>query len=72
MNRLSSRERRLVVVFGLVLLLTGGFFLVSRSGSGAEIPDLFPESSQPPVVVVAPEASPTFVIPPTARDPFGP
>lgn len=72
MNNLSARERRLALVFGAVVLLFAVYFLFLRGGDEVAVPDVFPDN--PPAVVtpaiVQPEASPTFVIPPSARDPF--
>lgn len=73
MNNLSSREKRLIVALGVVVVLLAAYFLFLRGGDEVLVPDIFPENSPAVVVppIAQPEASPTFVIPPTARDPFG-
>lgn len=70
MNSLSSRERRLIVVLGSILLIVVAYlFLGGGDGEVIGVPDV----GQPTPVVTspAPSGSPTFVIPPGARDPFG-
>ena len=72
MNGLSSRERRLLVVLGGVLVIMVGVFLLGRGSGGAEdLPDI--EFPTPTVTTSspAPVTSPSFVVPPDARDPFG-
>lgn len=67
---LSSRERRMISILGLVLLA----FALSRVLLGGEaveqVPDLF--ASPSPVVVIPSSvpSQPVFVVPPGARDPF--
>lgn len=70
MNSLSSRERRLIVVLGSVLLIVVGYLFLGRGGG--EVIGL-PDAGQPTPVVTSPAVtgSPTFAIPPGARDPFG-
>lgn len=72
MNNLSGRERRLVVIFAVVLVVMAGYFLFGRGGGDPiVIEDVLPPVEQTPAVVVPdPLASPTFRIPPDARDPF--
>lgn len=72
MNNLSARERRLVVVFGAMVLLFAVYFFFLRGGGDVEVPDVFPDTPAAVVTpsVVQPDASPSFVIPPSARDPF--
>lgn len=71
MNGLSSRERRLLVVLGAVLVVMVGVFVLGRGGGGAvEIPDVvIPTPSVSPSGPV-PSSSPSFVVPVGARDPF--
>lgn len=72
MNSLSDRERRLVVVFGALLLILGIYLVFLRGGDDeVAIPDLFPSPSATAVIPAPPQSSPAFVIPPGARDPFG-
>lgn len=72
MNNLSGRERRLVVIFAVVLVVMVGFFLFGRGGGDPiVIEDVLPTMGPSPTeVVTVPTASPTFRIPPDARDPF--
>lgn len=69
---LSSRERRLLIVLGAVLVVMVVVFVLGRLGGSPaeEVPDLtFPG---PSVTAPAPlpTVSPTFVVPGGARDPF--
>lgn len=70
---LSARERRLVIVFVSVLFVSLVVFLLGRLGGGSTSP--VPELVLPtvsPTSVPMPEAaaSPTFIVPVGARDPF--
>lgn len=72
MNGLSGRERRLLIVLGGVLVVMIGVFVLGRGGGGAsEVPDVsFPTPTAASPTPTASEAV-TFVVPDTARDPFG-
>lgn len=67
----SGRERRLLMVLGGVVLLLAVYFLFFRGGETVEVPD---EGPIPVVTQAIPTIgpSPTFVVPPGARDPFRP
>lgn len=70
---LSGRERRLVIALGVVILAGAVWLLFLRPSGSAEVDltELFPPAS--PTAVAPPAAStasPTFVIPVGARDPF--
>lgn len=71
---LSARERRLLIVFGALLVITLLVFLLGRLGGedvAVEVPEIvFPSSS--PSAMVVPTGSPAFVVPVGARDPFKP
>lgn len=70
MNRFSARERRLIVVFAVVLALLVGVLVLGGGDDVIEVPDLgLPTPSA--VVPVVPTTSPSFAVPPGARDPFG-
>lgn len=73
MNRFSARERRLIVVLGGVLLIFAVVFLLGLKGDDVVgVPDL---GLPTPVESAAPSpgaASPTFIVPAGARDPFKP
>lgn len=72
---LSPRERRLLIVLGVVLVVMVAVFVVGRLGGGgsaAEVPDIVFPTESPSVAVVVPSTSPVFVVPPGARDPFKP
>jgi hypothetical protein len=79
---LSGRERKLLVALGVVVLVMAVWFLFLRpSDEPIVIEEILPSPS--PTVVLSPDAgagggstggsaSPTFVIPTGARDPFKP
>ncbi|MFM7719148.1 MAG: hypothetical protein ACKO8G_06655 [Actinomycetota bacterium] len=68
---LSARERRLILIAAVVVLLIGAYWVFFRGDSGSEVPDLFPDAvPTPEVFVLSPTPAPTFTVPPDARDPF--
>lgn len=77
---LSGRERKLLIALGVVVLLMAVWFLFLRpSTEPIVIEEILPSVS--PTVVISPDAgggstgvpaSPTFVVPAGARDPFRP
>jgi hypothetical protein len=71
-NGLSARERRLLVILGGVLVIMVGVFLLGRGGGSAEgVPDLVFPTPSVTASTPAPSATPSFVVPSGARDPFG-
>lgn len=69
---LSDRERRLLIILAVFILVAGAATLLLRGGD--EVADLepFPTASPTAQVSISP-ASPTpsvFVVPPGTRDPF--
>lgn len=71
---LNPRERRLLMILGGVIVLILAYVLFLRGGGDeVAIPELFPTPSvESPTVAPSPTASPSFVIPAGARDPFKP
>lgn len=68
---LSPRERRLILVLGVVMLALVAYFTLLRGGGASEdvLPDLLPTTAPPSAVSPSPVPS-TFVVPVGARDPF--
>lgn len=71
MNGLNERERRLLFVFGALLLILGVYLVFLRGSDTVTIPDLFPTPAPTEVSPAVSPVSPVFTIPPGARDPFG-
>lgn len=72
---LSSRERKLLMALAAVVLLMAVYFLFLRGGGSGDVavPEIFPSSGPTTVVpggTGTVTGSPTFVVPPGARDPF--
>ena len=66
------RSRRLLVVLGGVLVIMVGVFLRGRGGGSAGgVPEVVIPTPSVTPASPSPAASPTFVVPVGARDPFG-